>query len=153
MILRERGKCYGEKIRSTVMAQGKFCQALWKCCSDMSVCSQILVFTGAAVNALSCHRPLELEKWSQEPRPKGFSAESILSSGATGMINITTPPASPQWVEFSHTVVSMGTADQGCAHWAIQTFSFGEAGWYHSLIIRLLKLRHRDNFAWGDQRC
>lgn len=147
MILRERGKCYGETIKNTIMAQGKFYQALWKHCSDMSVCSQVLVCTDAAANALSCQRLLELEKWSQEPRPKGFSAEIILSSDATGIINITPASGSPHRVEFFHTVGSMGTSDQGCALWAIQTFSFGEAGWYPHLIIRYLKLRDRDNFA------
>lgn len=100
-MLRERGKCFGEKIKSTIMAQGKFYQALWKCSSDTSVCSQVLVCTDAAANALSCQRLLELQKWSQEPRSQGFSAESILSSDATGILNITTPSASPLWVEFS----------------------------------------------------
>lgn len=145
MILRERGKCYGEKIKNTIMAQGKCYQALWKCCSDMSVCSQVLVCTDAAANALSCQRLLELEKCSQEPRSQGFSAESILSSDATGILNITTPSASPLWVEFLHIVMSMGTADQGRAPWAIQPFSFGEEGWCPHLII----MRDRDDCAWG----
>lgn len=43
------------------MAQGKFYQAVWKHCSDMSVCSQVLVCTDAAANALSCQMLLELE--------------------------------------------------------------------------------------------